>query len=235
MDFYYHYHSNKSKNKNKTPSKNIYIFSFLAGEKMRPNLLHQTANSFELDYDKLINKIKKSVYEKYFDVRTTNMNELTIKHLKEYFQVAEIVSKVFLSYCYVDCGWNITRIHKELSEKWSLNQIEIPRQRLGKFLRNIFDDTLRISNDVKFIVLDVIIEWSFNDPQIYKYVISRMSVDNRINLIKVFHRMGNTFYQYNKDTDNRYKRPTHLGSSKKGRMFIYERKDLKYGDNINEW
>jgi hypothetical protein len=118
-----------------------------------------------------------------------------------------------------------------------LNGVGIPRQRLGKFLRNVYMDGIDI--DAKFILLDTVIETSFNNHNVYKYVLARMTADNKAELIKVFHKMTDNYYRYNEESNNRYFKPSHCDNDKTDRVLKYYRfnsdKGFRYyEDNVEE-
>ena len=110
---------------------------------------------------------------------------------KSYFEVADIVAKTLLAYVLVECDITITNLHEEMKKVWSKYDIDIPRQRFTRLLKNVYLN--EISEDKKMAVLSVVIDTAFRHDEIYKYSLARFTADDRTDLVKTFHKMADRF------------------------------------------
>jgi hypothetical protein len=152
------------------------------------------------------------------------VNKKRIEMKNSYFEVAEIVGKQFLSYVLVDSDMKIGKIYELLKERWEKRGVKCNKDHFSRLLKNVYVKKL-YRDTVKITVLSAIIDAAFNHPDIYKYVVARMTADGKTELIKVMHDMQQHYIDSEpNDEIYRYLKPARLSESEGSKKYYRQGK-----------
>lgn len=161
---------------------------------------------------------KTRVLKKYFEKVNKNMCKERVKMEKDFYAVADIAAKQFLSYVIIDCNQKIGWAYDNLKSNWEIYDVVFPRQRFSNLLKNVYSKGI-VAEDKKMCILSVVIDTAFKHEDIYKYMVGRLQADNKSDLIKTLHKMADHF-NYDENEFYRYLKPAKLNESE-GQSRIY--------------
>jgi hypothetical protein len=172
----------------------------------RRKKLIPTINDFGHSYSEYTDDQKKQeILEKYFrEVQVKLLNKESIEMERTFFEVADIVCKVFLSYVYVDCDVTIKTVYESMRPSWEKYGVSFAKNHFSGLLKNVYIKG-RCVDINKIVILSTVIDAAFNHDEVYELTVARMAVNKRTDLIKAMGEMRNIYKMQAEDKETLYR------------------------------